>query len=122
EADNLSVVGDRTHLSNVFHNLIDNAMKYNIDVPQITINIKQKGSYVQIKVTDNGIGMSSDQIANIFTPFYRIPTGDKHDVKGFGLGLSYVKKVVTIHGGEIKVESEPGKGSTFIITLPVMVN
>jgi signal transduction histidine kinase len=122
EGENFSVKGDRTHLSNVFHNLIDNAMKYNNNVPHIAINIKQKEHMVQISVADNGIGMSSDQIANIFTPFYRIPTGDKHDVKGFGLGLSYVKKVVAVHGGDIKVESELGKGSTFVINLPVIVD
>jgi two-component system phosphate regulon sensor histidine kinase PhoR len=121
ESDNLIIKGDRTHLANMFHNLIDNAVKYNHSIPVIHINVRQKEEVAEIKVSDNGIGMSPDEQKHIFNPFYRIPTGNKHDVKGFGLGLSYVKKVISVHGGEINVESETGKGSSFVIRLPCVV-
>lgn len=114
--DNL--IGDEHHLSNVLRNLIDNAIKYSVDQPTISISTTSTDNAFEINVQDNGIGMSKDTIKRIFDKFYRVPTGNRHDVKGFGLGLSYVKTIVDKHGGEIHVDSSLGKGSNFKITLP----
>lgn len=112
------IEADLTHISNLVHNLLDNAYKYSPEKPSIDITLEDKGSGIRIIVTDNGIGMSSDSIKNIFDKFYRVHTGNLHDVKGFGLGLSYVKAIVDAHGGTISVQSELGKGSSFVVTLP----
>lgn len=112
------VEGDKTHLTNIMFNLLDNANKYSLNNPHITISTEDVVNGVVIKVIDKGIGISSDNQHKIFDKLYRVPTGNVHNVKGFGLGLSYVKAIVDKHGGNIRVESELDKGSTFIIFLP----
>ncbi|MGF7079231.1 sensor histidine kinase [Mucilaginibacter sp. UYCu711] len=113
DADNAVINADELHFSNVLYNLIDNAIKYSGDKPQITITSTNKNGHVIIKVADKGIGMSRDQQSKIFEQFYRIPTGNVHNVKGFGLGLSYVNTVVKRLNGTINVRSEKDKGSEF---------
>jgi two-component system phosphate regulon sensor histidine kinase PhoR len=112
-AENSVINGDELHFSNVIYNLVDNAIKYSLDNPEITISTYNKNGQVVIKVADKGIGMSRDQQSKIFEQFYRIPTGNLHDVKGFGLGLSYVNTVVKRLNGMISVKSEKEKGSEF---------
>jgi two-component system phosphate regulon sensor histidine kinase PhoR len=110
---------DKLHFTNVFFNLIDNAIKYNIHQPEITISTKAEGRHFAISITDNGLGIKPEDQKKIFNRFYRVPTGNRHDVKGFGLGLSYVKLIVEAHGGKISVTSQPGNGSCFTIQLPL---
>lgn len=110
---------DELHLSNVIYNLIDNAIKYSINEPKITIETASSFSHISIKVTDEGIGMTREQTKRIFDQFYRVPTGNLHDVKGFGLGLNYVQDIITQMNGKIKVNSEKDKGTTFEIILPL---
>lgn len=113
DAENAVISADELHFSNVIYNLIDNAIKYSVDSPDITISTLNKNGQVVIKVADKGVGMSRDQQTKIFEQFYRIPTGNLHDVKGFGLGLSYVNTVVKRLNGIISVKSEKEKGSEF---------
>lgn len=113
DADNAIINADELHFSNVLYNLIDNAIKYSTGRPHITISSSNKNGQVVIKVADKGIGMSRDQQAKIFEQFYRIPTGNVHNVKGFGLGLSYVNTIVKRLNGTINVRSEKDKGSEF---------
>lgn len=112
------IVADELHLTNIVHNLLDNANKYSMDKPKIVISTTDTAKGITINVKDEGIGMGKDQLGRIFERFYRIPTGNLHDVKGFGLGLAYVKRIVDLHGGEISVQSEPKKGTTFSIFFP----
>jgi two-component system phosphate regulon sensor histidine kinase PhoR len=112
------VLGDELHLSNVIYNLIDNANKYSKEAPKIAISTKSNAKNLLIEVTDEGIGINKDEIKRIFDQFYRVPTGNLHDVKGFGLGLNYVQDIVHQMGGNIKVNSERDKGTTFLVTLP----
>ncbi len=112
--------GDRTHISNIILNLLDNANKYSPDVPNITLRTESDRQQFNFFVHDKGIGMTKDQLKYIFQKFYRVPTGDVHDVKGFGLGLSYVHKIVQAHHGKIHVDSYPKKGSIFSISLPLI--
>jgi len=118
KATNPYVEGDKIHLTNVIINLIDNALKYNINLPYLVINTVNNDGSVLIRVKDNGIGISASNHKKIFEKLYRVPTGNLHDFKGFGLGLSYVKATVELHDGSISVDSEPGKGSIFTIKLP----
>jgi two-component system phosphate regulon sensor histidine kinase PhoR len=113
DAENAVINGDELHFSNVIYNLIDNAIKYSVGAPDITITTQNKNDQVVIRVADKGVGMSRDQQTKIFEQFYRIPTGNLHDVKGFGLGLSYVNTVVKRLNGMISVKSEKEKGSEF---------
>jgi two-component system phosphate regulon sensor histidine kinase PhoR len=112
------VLGDELHLSNVIYNLVDNANKYSKESPKISISTKNNGKNLQIEFTDEGIGMTKEQTKRIFDQFYRVPTGNLHDVKGFGLGLNYVQDIVGQMNGNVKVSSEKDKGTTFLVTLP----
>jgi two-component system phosphate regulon sensor histidine kinase PhoR len=111
--------GDRVHLTNVLYNLMDNAIKYSRENPEITIEVLNVVNQIAIKVSDNGIGIAPEYSKKVFEKLYRVPTGNLHDVKGFGLGLNYVKTIVTRHHGSVEVKSVLGKGSTFIIYLPI---
>jgi two-component system phosphate regulon sensor histidine kinase PhoR len=117
-AMNDEIMADRDHLTNVVSNLIDNAIKYTRDEPRIVVSSRQFEDCLEIAVSDNGIGISKENQKLIFKKLYRVPTGDIHDVKGFGIGLYYVKTIVEAHGGRIKLQSEPGKGSTFTVYMP----
>jgi two-component system phosphate regulon sensor histidine kinase PhoR len=114
------VIGDELHLSNVIFNLLDNAIKYCENQPRIEVNTYNSGKNIVIRIKDNGIGMSRDQQSKIFDQFYRIPTGNLHNVKGFGLGLSYVNNIIKRLKGQIRVKSEKGIGSEFEILLPLL--
>lgn len=112
------IKADEHHLQNVIFNLLDNAVKYSGNEPKIKIKTHASKNFLEISVTDNGIGMTKDAQKKIFDEFYRVHTGNRHDVKGFGLGLSYVRKVVEQHGGSIKVDSMLNVGTSFKILLP----
>ncbi len=113
DATHAFIKADELHFSNVLYNLIDNAIKYSSGQPEITISTLNKNEYLLLRVADKGIGMTRDQQSKIFEQFYRVPTGNLHDVKGFGLGLSYVNTIVNRLGGSISVKSEKDKGSEF---------
>ncbi|WP_336830153.1 HAMP domain-containing sensor histidine kinase [Sphingobacterium multivorum] len=113
------VVGDELHFSNVFYNLLDNAIKYSKGDLHVNINSKNVGDTIVVTIADNGIGMSRDHLQKIFDQFYRIPTGNVHNVKGFGLGLSYVQDILRRLNGKITVKSEKDKGTTFEVILPI---
>ncbi len=115
------VKADKVHLSNVIFNLLDNANKYSPRKPQIMVSTADADGGIYISVNDKGMGISKANQKKIFDKLYRVPTGDVHNVKGFGLGLSYVKFIIEKHGGSIQVESEPGKGSTFTLFLPYVI-
>ena len=119
DAVNAVVLADELHFSNLIYNLIDNAIKYSSSTPEISITTENKGEQILINVADKGIGMSRDQQTKIFEQFYRIPTGNLHDVKGFGLGLSYVNTIVKRLNGVISVRSEKDKGSEFELKFPL---
>jgi two-component system phosphate regulon sensor histidine kinase PhoR len=110
---------DRTHIMNVMYNLLDNALKYSKNEPHLEIHTAQSGDSIVISVKDHGIGISDENLKKVFDRLYRVPTGNIHDVKGFGLGLSYVKIITERHGGRVSVESNLGKGSTFYIEIPL---
>lgn len=112
------VEGDAFHLTHIFNNLLDNAIKYTHNTPTIVLDAFEDADEIIVKIADNGIGMTKDAQKKIFDKFYRVPTGNVHDVKGFGLGLSYVKTMLEAHHGGIQVESEVGKGTTFTINIP----
>lgn len=118
EATNDMIMADEVHFTNLVNSLLDNAVKYSKDQPVIKLTTANVGHNVKIKIQDNGIGMNKETLHRIFEKFYRAHTGNIHNVKGFGLGLSYVKTMVEAHKGNIKAESTLGKGSCFIITIP----
>ncbi len=117
-AANHIVEGDRIHLTNVINNLLDNALKYTLRAPEIKVSTKDLKNGILIAVKDNGIGISKSNQKKIFEKLYRVHTGNRHDFKGFGLGLSYAKAVTEMHNGKITLESEPEKGSVFYVYLP----
>ena len=119
QGDALMVEGDKLHLLSVVYNLLDNAMKYSKGQPVVDIYLKSGGEQLEMRVEDRGIGIPKVYHDKVFEKFFRVPTGDIHDVKGYGLGLSYVAHIVQEHGGTIALRSEEGKGCTFIIQLPV---
>lgn len=109
------IKADRLHLTNILYNLLENAIKYSRENPVIIISTKSKGDILEIKIADNGIGIDQKEHQKIFAKFYRVSQGNRHDVKGFGLGLSYVKRVVEAHKAKILLESKPNNGSTFTL-------
>ena len=117
KAPNPIILADKIHITNVVFNLLDNAIKYSPDRAQIEIISNQKEDGVELIVKDNGVGIPKEYLGKVFDRLFRVPTGNVHDVKGFGLGLSYVKTVIERHGGHIYVESESDKGSTFVVKL-----
>lgn len=121
KADDSTVSGDSILIMTVFNNLIDNAIKYSKEVPNITISSMKSAGNLLISISDEGLGMNKDTLKKIFDKFFRVNTGNVHNVKGFGLGLNYVKAIVLAHNGTIDVESEPNQGSTFTLTLPILI-
>lgn len=123
QAEDSLIRVDEMHFTNVLFNLLDNALKYRREnvPPMLMMRTRNEGNKIIITVEDNGIGMKKEDVRKIFERFYRVHTGNKHDVKGFGLGLAYVKKIVTDLKGTIRAESELGKGTKFIIQLPIII-
>jgi len=120
DAERTSVLVNEGHFINVIVNVLENAIKYSPEIPKIDIFTENVKDFVVIKIKDNGLGMSKVAQKRIFEKFYREHTGDLHNVKGHGLGLAYVKKIIDDHNSQIYVESEKGKGSTFIIKIPLI--
>jgi two-component system phosphate regulon sensor histidine kinase PhoR len=118
-AKNHIVKGEKGHFSLAISNLIDNALKYNTNKPLITISTRNEKSNLVIEIEDNGIGINPKDIALIFDKYYRVPTGNLHNIKGFGLGLTCVRKVADIYKGTVKVDSKEGNGTNFTIIIPV---
>jgi two-component system phosphate regulon sensor histidine kinase PhoR len=119
EAESSKITADMAHLSNAIYNLIDNAIKYSTDKPSIDVETRTKGNKIHLMINDNGIGIDKKYHRKIFTRFYRIPSGNIHNVKGFGIGLSYVKNILNAHGWKIEIKSTPGTGSSFQIIIPI---
>lgn len=122
KAENYIVNADKLHLTNVLYNLMDNAVKYTKKEPLITIHTITKANDLILEIEDNGIGIEKKYIKKIYDKFFRVPTGNIHNVKGFGIGLNYVKNIIDAHKWKIYVESKPGEGSRFSITMPVVKN
>ena len=118
EISEMRFLGDYQHLIAMFQNIIDNAIKYSKENPSIIITCIETTENYVFKIKDNGIGISKENQTKIFDKLYRVPTGDLHDVKGFGLGLNYVKSIVELHNGNVSIESTKNQGSTFTIELP----
>jgi two-component system phosphate regulon sensor histidine kinase PhoR len=115
---NTNLDADRLHLLSVVFNLLDNALKYSKEHPVVEIALEGDNSAVQLRITDNGIGIAPEYKNKIFEKFFRIPTGNTHNTKGYGLGLSYVAHVVRKHNGKISVDSKLGVGTTITISIP----
>jgi two-component system phosphate regulon sensor histidine kinase PhoR len=115
----LIILADRLHITNILHNLLDNAIKYANKQPEIIVSATKAKSKIIICIEDNGPGISREYQKKVFQKFFRIPTGNVHDVKGFGLGLYYVQNICRAHHWKITLESEAGNGSKFIIEIPV---
>ncbi|MEG1909903.1 MAG: HAMP domain-containing sensor histidine kinase [Bacteroidales bacterium] len=120
-AENDLIDGDRTHIIHIISNLIDNANKYTQNAPRIVLETKNVDQSILVSISDNGIGISKQNFKKIFEKLYRVPTGDTYNVKGFGLGLSYVKSIVEKHHGKITVESDSKSGSKFTISFPLTI-
>ena len=115
--ETIEIISDKMHLTNIISNLVDNAIKYSTSVPEIEINLKRENKKLLLSVKDHGVGIKKEHLNKIFDKLYRIPTGNIHDVKGFGLGLSYVKAIADSHGWNILVRSKFGEGSEFILVM-----
>jgi two-component system phosphate regulon sensor histidine kinase PhoR len=113
------IKADKIHFSNAIKNLVDNAIKYSTEDPEITINTKNHQHQLYIEILDKGIGIEKAYHKKVFQKFYCIPTGNRHDIKGFGIGLHYVKNIVKLHKGRITLDSHPGIGSKFTLTFPI---
>lgn len=113
------IIADELHMTNLIYNLVDNGIKYSNGAPHIEVSTSIDGKHFLLSIKDHGIGISKADQKHIFEKFYRVSTGNVHNVKGFGIGLNYVAQVVRLHHGHISVESEPGHGSTFIVSLPI---
>jgi two-component system phosphate regulon sensor histidine kinase PhoR len=122
EAQDAVIFADEMHITNVIFNLMDNAVKYKRDEETMLLKVQtwNDSGKLMIAIQDNGIGIKKENLKKIFDKFYRVSTGNRHDVKGFGLGLAYVHKIIKDHKGDIRAESEWNEGSTFIITLPLI--
>lgn len=119
QPEDITVYADKLHFTNVISNLLDNAIKYSGTFVEISLRIRETGEHLQLSISDNGPGISSAHQSRIFERFYRISKGNIHDVKGFGLGLSYVKDIVERHDGSVSLQSKEGQGSTFILLIPL---
>ena len=117
DAEPPTLVADELHLSNMIYNLVDNGIKYSTSAPHIIISTRREGANLLLSVQDHGIGIAKADQKHVFEKFYRVSTGNVHNVKGFGIGLSYVAQVVKLHHGSIALESEPGRGATFMVSL-----
>jgi two-component system phosphate regulon sensor histidine kinase PhoR len=115
----VNIFADRFHFLNLMLNILENGVKYCERKPELKIAVNQKKKNIDLTVTDNGIGIPKDQRKKIFTKFYRVPTGNVHNVKGFGLGLDYVQKIVSAHKWKIKVDENPDGGSIFKLIIPI---
>jgi len=113
------IKGDLTHISNVVNNLLDNANKYSPEKPEISVSTRNVANGLEVIISDKGMGMNKEVRKHIFDKFYRVHTGNLHDIKGFGLGLSYVKAIMMAHKGRVEVKSELEKGSSFILFFPI---
>jgi two-component system, OmpR family, phosphate regulon sensor histidine kinase PhoR len=122
DAGHSLIKADRLHLSNIIFNLLDNAIKYCKDKPRVEVRTFGKGKNLVLVVADQGIGIEPEHLSKIFDKFYRVPTGNIHNVKGFGLGLFYIKSICDAHGWKIEVDSQPGQGSSVSIQIPLLQN
>ena len=120
EAPRHWATADTVHLANIMNNLLDNANKYSPETPRIVMSTRNEAARLIIRIEDNGIGIGPEHLAKVFEKFYRVPTGNRHDVKGFGLGLSYVKLMTEAMGGGVSIKSEIGKGTCVEVSLPVL--
>ena len=118
-ASDTTVLGSKRHLLNSFSNIVENACKYSNGNLKVKINCYTKGEQLITEISDNGIGIKSKDQNLVFDKYYRVPTGDIHNIKGYGIGLSYVKEVIQLHNGKIQLNSKAGKGSTFKVILPL---
>ena len=116
-ADDIKIMADEFHIKNLLATVIDNAVKYSAD-PIVDIKVLSSESYMTIEIADNGCGISKEHLSHVFEKYYRVPTGDIHTVRGYGLGLYYAKQVVDLHKGDISIKSTSVKGTTVTITLP----
>ncbi|MBL0340087.1 MAG: HAMP domain-containing histidine kinase [Bacteroidetes bacterium] len=118
DATNFTISGDKTHLTNALCNLIDNGIKFSADFPELSIRTSNSAHNLIVQFSDNGIGIEKEFQKKVFDKYFRVPTGNVHNVKGFGLGLAYLKKIVQLHDGTIELKSKMGKGTTFLLTFP----
>lgn len=117
ELGEVVIRADKMHLTNILYNLLDNSLKYNEDLPEVKIRLSKKGGSILLELKDNGIGIDTKYLKQVFEKFYRVPTGNVHNVKGFGLGLYYVKQVITKHKWKLGIKSELGKGTEILIEM-----
>jgi two-component system, OmpR family, phosphate regulon sensor histidine kinase PhoR len=117
-AGNPEILADRYHFAGILINLIDNSLKYTTNPPVVKLTLEESGKNLVIRIEDNGTGIDQKYIRKVFMPFFRVPSGNIHNVKGSGLGLSYVKRICDLHRWKIRIDSEPGKGTTITLTIP----